>query len=240
MIFNEELISEIVESPIEGILTICDKTFKTLENNGDYTGQDHEILLEACALTQSVIDNQAITINVSFPTITENINENCRNIGTYLRHIREIFQNQAFELKVSNLTKLVSLKNRYDDVLVMTCRYEFSQGDFTRIQILISELRELVSASQLIEADHKYRLLARLEKLQSELYKSVSDLDRFWGLVGDAGVALGKFGVDAKPIFDRIKEITHIVWRTQARAEKLPGDTPLPILENDQDDDQMR
>lgn len=73
-------------------------------------------------------------------------------------------------------------------------------------------------------------LLLRLEKVQSEMHKKMSDLDRFWGLIGDAGVALGKFGTEAKPIVDRIREISEIVWRTQARAEELPSNTPLPLL----------
>ena len=61
--------------------------------------------------------------------------------------------------------------------------------------------------------------------MQQELHKCMSDLDRFWGLVGDAGVVLGKFGTDAKALVDRIREIAGIVWRTQAFAEELPTDT---------------
>jgi hypothetical protein len=57
-------------------------------------------------------------------------------------------------------------------------------------------------------------------------------LDRLWGLIGDAGVVLGKFGESAKPIVDRIKEIAEIVWQTQSRAEELPSGTPIPLLQD--------
>jgi hypothetical protein len=60
----------------------------------------------------------------------------------------------------------------------------------------------------------------------------MSDLDRFWGLIGDAGVVLGKLGNDAKPFVDRIKEIADIVWNTQSRAEELPSGTRPPLLED--------
>jgi hypothetical protein len=66
----------------------------------------------------------------------------------------------------------------------------------------------------------------------SELHKKVSDLDRFWGLIGDAGVVVGKLGENAKPIVDRIREIADIVWQTQSRAEELPSGTKLPQLEH--------
>lgn len=109
--------------------------------------------------------------------------------------------------------------------------YEFTQGDYDRIQALLNELRELISKSELFEAKHQRRLLMKLEKLQAELHKKVSDIDKFWGLVGDAGIAIGKFGKDAKPFVDRMREITGIIWRTQAKTEELPSDTQMPRLE---------
>jgi hypothetical protein len=102
-----------------------------------------------------------------------------------------------------------------------------------RIQGLINEIRERIANNQELEADHKRRLLKKLENLQCELHKRVSDLDRFWGLLGDAGVVLGKLGNDAKPIVDRVKEIAQIVWRTQARTEELSTDSPNPMLGHD-------
>ena len=111
--------------------------------------------------------------------------------------------------------------------------YTFSDQDFKRIQDNLNVLRTLIAESKLFEEEHKARLLSRVEKLQRELHKRVSDLDRFWGLVGDAGVALGKFGKDAKPIVDRIREIAKIVWRAQSAAEQLPGPpTDLPLLQD--------
>lgn len=107
--------------------------------------------------------------------------------------------------------------------------YEFSEGDLEKSQKLLSEIRDLISKSALFEESHKRRLLSRLERVQSELHKNMSDLDRFWGLIGDVGIALGKFGNDAKPIFDRIRELTMLVWATQSRTEGLPSNFPSPL-----------
>ena len=72
--------------------------------------------------------------------------------------------------------------------------------------------------------------------MQSELHKKMSDLDRFWGFVGDAGVVMGKFGNDVKPLTDRIREMMGIVWNTQARAEELESGSPNPFLKENNDD----
>ncbi len=69
--------------------------------------------------------------------------------------------------------------------------------------------------------DHPAALLKRLERLQQEMHKKVSDLDRFWGLIGDAGVMLGKFGRDARPLVDTIKELTNCIWRAQTCSEQI-------------------
>ena len=114
--------------------------------------------------------------------------------------------------------------------------YEFEDDDVARLNELIAELRDLLHKSELFEPDHKRRLQARLEKLQQEVHKKVSDLDRFWGMVGDAGVALGKFRKDAKPFTDRIREMTQIIWKAQAKAEGLPAPTSLPRLEGPDED----
>lgn len=108
--------------------------------------------------------------------------------------------------------------------------YEFTQGDLDLLQQKINELRSLIVESEFLDEEFRRRLLMRLERLQRELHKRMSDLDRLWGLLADAGVALYKFGENAKPLVDRIREIAGIAWRTQARAEELPSDAPLPQI----------
>ena len=108
--------------------------------------------------------------------------------------------------------------------------YEFTESDFEKVQVLVNELRDLITKSEDFEPGHKRRLLRRLEKLQAELHKKMSNLDMLWGLIGDAGVVLGKFGEDSKPFVDRIGEILQIVCRIQAKAENVQKFLPLNLL----------
>ena len=91
--------------------------------------------------------------------------------------------------------------------------YEFSDSDISTIQRLISELREEISQSKVLEENHKQRLLVRLEKLQQEFHKKMSNLDRFWAFLGEAGSQLGQFGEDVKPLTDRIREMAGVIIR---------------------------
>lgn len=136
------------------------------------------------------------------------------------------------EKNISN-SLVRSSSEKYETLFGTGFQIEFDDADLERVQELINELRNQISSSTLFQNDHQTRLLARLEKLQSELHKRVSDVDRLWGLVGDAGITLGKFGKDAKPFVDCIKEISEIVWRSQARAEGLPSSAEFPQLGHD-------
>lgn len=138
-----------------------------------------------------------------------------------------IFREHDNSIWTANLD---DLEEEYSVLLNNKFCYEFTDGDLDRIQTLINELRELISNSELFETDHQRRLLKRLEKLQSEMHKQMSNLDVFWGLVGEAGVVMGKFGNDAKPFVDRIREIANAVWRTQTVAEELSTDSEPFVL----------
>jgi hypothetical protein len=105
---------------------------------------------------------------------------------------------------------------------------------------LLNELLDNIVTNDKFEEDHRRRLLGRLEALQKELHKRLSNLDRFYGLIGDAGVLLGKFGRDAKPFVDRIREIVEIVWRAQANADQLPASAKPALLTAEEQDGPAR
>ena len=234
MIFSEDFIASVKADPIRGAIQIARKAeeFATEESQG-WSEAEYDAFMEAYALMRELMDSGLLPIEFPNLNITGDRTSDCLNIRKFLsNNIEEHCVKEAAQLKMA------SLRSHFKTSLGSGFYYEFSQGDLERIQTLLNQIRDLISVSVALEADHKQRLLKRLEKLQAEIHKKVSDLDRFWGLIGDAGVVLGKLGTDAKPIVDRIREIADIVWRTQSRTEELPSGTQIPMLENkpDQED----
>lgn len=231
MFFNEEFIEKVEGSPIVGIVDACEMALNWIEeeqsNNQLSLDEAHELLWETASFVRLIIEVNNLNVDIEYPDTTGDIRNNCQALSKYLNTIKDSFKEHAVKLSVESYT------NRYKTAFKNSFAYEFSQGDLERIQSLVNELRGQISENTSLENAHKQRLLKRLENLQSELHKRVSDLDRFWGLVGDAGVVLGKLGKDAKPIVDRVREIAEIAWKTQARTEELPSDSPNPMIEHD-------
>lgn len=225
MIFSEEFLENLKTDPLEGTIQLVKLTRQNLvQNSQDWQDQEYQTLLEAYALISEIVESQILKIQHPNFVISGNKNEDCMRINHYLKMLEQYCVSESSKLKVE------SLRSHFKTALGSGFSYEFSQGDLERVQVLVNEIRELISQTNGLERDHQRRLLVRLEKLQSEMHKKVSDLDRFWGLIGDAGVVLGKLGEDAKPIVDRIKDIAEIVWQTQSRAEELPSGTQIPML----------
>lgn len=225
------------KSSIDSSLEFLAKALETLSLNK--LQPKYEAILYIVAEIVANYEEEPYFSNLKFPPLPNagfSIQDNLREFIIYVAFIREQIQPLINDQIGSDRRNqfLVAINSK-KKALEKGFYFEFSDGDLKRIQQIINELRTQVTDSDLFDADHKRRLLRRLEALQSEIHKKMSDVDRIWGLVGDAGIALGKFGRDAKPIVDRIRELTQIAWRTQARTEELPSSSVNPLLENEDD-----
>lgn len=228
--FSDKFIESIPEDLAAGAIYITDAFFEFNETHYRESSEYHDDYMEYYYLFEAFLSSKEYTFNPII--IGGNLKENIDSITDFFISKVTYFREIVTKVKANNS------KERYSRIFNHSFMYEFTEGDLKRIQILINELRDHITSTELFDAKHQDRILRRLEKLQSELHKKVSDVDRFWGLVGDAGVAIGKFGNDAKPIVDRIREITQIVWNTQARSEELPSGTSIPKFIRDENSDE--
>jgi hypothetical protein len=221
--FTDEFLDSLPSDPLKSLLSLCER-FK-IEHAAipaDKEVENYDQYLEAYAAFEAFID----VFNLNFPAPPLKGNKGY-NIGILSSYVDETVI--GIEKCITD-EKFSTNRNRFRARFGGEFIYEFSDGDLSQVQTILNELRDNIAASELFDAKHKQRILNKLEALQRELHKKMSSLDKFWGLIGEAGVVLGKFGKDAKPFVDRIKELTRITWLTQARAEELPSGTTLPLL----------
>ena len=227
MKISEKYIEQLKDGSTEALKQICAETRSYLLDHPSWEEQDYQILTEFYAVLIEALETKKFAIEIPYFEYSGDLERDCPEIFQIL----EIIETQC--TRESSIARFNKIRSQIKSTLKNSFCYEFSQGDLERVQSLINQLRDLVASCEELEQDHRQRLLKRLESLQSELHKKISDLDRFWGLVGDASVVLAKIGDNAKPIVDRVKEITEIIWQTQSRTEELPSGTRPPLLEHD-------
>jgi hypothetical protein len=224
--FNDDIFDNLPNNPLKAALFICE-SFHSFHYN--FSSHEDRIshyneYLEFYFAFEAYIRSSSLKLNMNPLNENTDRKENIAIISNFFSNSRNFLDKEILKIESNDI------KQKYDIKFGNIFYYEFTDGDLKRIQQLINDLRDLVVASELFDANHKDRILKRLESLQRELNKRVSSIDKLWGLIGDAGVCLGKFGKDSKPFVDRILEITQIAWRTQSHSEELPSGTTLPLL----------
>ena len=226
--FDEEFVKQLPQDIIRAQHIICEH-FKELW--GATPEEDEMTLcLQSMAFAQVFVEIHSLVLKV--PDLDHNVND-----VTKIKQVRNFFGNWKSNIDIKLKKKqqtgtYETAKDYYASMFGKGIFYEFSDNDFSRVQTLLNELRELLTKSEDFEEGHRMRLLKKLEALQSELHKKMSDFDKFWGFFIDSGIALTKFWENAKPFRDDIKEIIEIVSRTQAKAENVQKLFPLNLLKS--------
>lgn len=197
--------------------------FREIENNIETA---YEFVGLAQALLEAVGERSS-PLDLSCDAFTR-----LQKISMYFSGIRTAHRGAAGRSQIERA------KTKYSQRLGISQPYEFTDGDLARLQVLVNELRDAIQGCEQISPNHKARLLARLEKLQRELHKRMSDLQDFWSVCVEASAALGQCGQNLKPLVDRIGELMKIAYNTYLRSNQLLSTTPLPRIESDDSPEQ--
>ncbi len=223
--FTDEFLDNLPENPYEALKKLelaFLKFVRDTRGTKEPLTRIYGLYVDAFAAVEAFAE--AHKIDIDQIDLGDKIEQNISDIEGYFARLGKIISPHL------QRKHLEEARTKYRLLFGAGLIYEFSDGDLNRIQELINELRDAITASELFDEKHKQRILKRLEKLQAELHKKMSSVDQFWALLSEAGVVLGKFGEDAKPFVDRITEIGQIGWRAQVRAEELPSGLPFPLL----------
>ena len=205
--FPSKLLNGLPADNMEGLAALCVE-FERFDGHARQLPEHHNDYVEALSILRAFAMARDVKLE-PFPEIGPQKHQNISNVGAYFSQLRSLVRAEL----TSRYSKgyFESKTEEYMALFSKVSVYEFSDADFKRVQDLVNELRELIRSSSLITDDHKRRLLRRLEAMHAELHKRTTDIDRFWGFIGEAGIAMRKFGEDLTPISERVLELGGIV-----------------------------
>jgi hypothetical protein len=205
--FPARALNSLPADPTEALAALCAE-FERLDGHARQLPEHHDDYVEALSILRAFAMARDSKL-APFPDIGPLRHKNIGNIATYFSELRGTVRSE-----LSNRYAKGYFETKTDEYVALFSKvpvYEFSEPDFKRVQDLVHELRDLIRGSTLIADDHKRRLLRRLEAMHGELHKKTTDIDRFWGFIGEAGIAMRKFGEDLEPISERVLELGGIV-----------------------------
>lgn len=205
--FPPKLLQSLPSDNVEALAALCGE-FERFDGHARQLPDHHGDYVEALSILRGFAIARETKLD-TFPEIGPQRHQNISAITAYFTRLRDQVRTELsgrysrgyFETKTEEYVALFS----------RVSVYEFSDTEFKRVHDLVRELRDLIRGSSLISDEHKRRLLRRLEAMHAELHKKTSDIDRFWGFIGEAGIAMRKFGEDLAPISERVLELGGIV-----------------------------
>jgi hypothetical protein len=205
--FPAKVLQGLPADNVEAMAALCGE-FERFDGHARQLPEHHGDYVEALSILRGFAIAREVNLE-PFPEIGSQRHQNIASVTAFFGRLRDRTRTELsgrysrgyFETKTEEYVALFS----------RVSVYEFSEAEFKRVHELVRELRELIRGSSLITDEHKRRLLRRLEAMHAELHKKTSDIDRFWGFIGEAGIAMRKFGEDLAPISERVLELGGIV-----------------------------
>ena len=189
-------------------LAVLGVEFEKFDGHARQMPEHHDDYVEALSILRGFAVARDTKLE-PFPELGSQRHQNVTNIAAYFGKLRNTVRAELTNRHARGYFD--SKTDEYISLFSKASIYEFSEPDFKRVQDLVNELRELIRGSTLITDEHKRRLLRRLEAMSNELRRKTNDIDRFWGFIGEAGIAMRKFGDDLAPISERVLELGGLV-----------------------------
>jgi hypothetical protein len=108
--------------------------------------------------------------------------------------------------------------------------FQLPAKDKTRVLKLCKDMRKIVFSSQVFDEPHKRRLLNRIAAIESQVLQRRGMFDVVRSGISDVGETLGKFGIDVKPLTDRMSEVVGIVRNSTDEYTQLPATDEIKKL----------
>ncbi len=190
----------------EALAALCTE-FERFDGHARESSEHHDDYVEALGILKAFSAARDAQI-APLPDLGPQRHQNIASVKSYFTALRDNVRAQLSSRHAK--TYFDSKTEQYLSVFTKLSGYEFTDPDFKRVQDLVNELRDMMQASTLMADDQKRRLLRKLEGFRAELHRKTNDIERFWGFLAEAMIAVRKFGEDFQPIAERILELARI------------------------------
>ena len=221
--FPAKTLAQLPADNVEALAALCTE-FERFDGHARELPEHHDDYVEALSILRAFGRARDAALE-SFPEIGPQRRQNIVSIKSYFAQLRGLVRSHLAERHAKGYFD--SKTEEYLLIFSRAAAYEFAEAEHKRAQELIVELRELLGGSNLIADDQKSRLLRKLEAMQRELRRKTSDIDRFWGFLGEAAIAMRRFGQDLQTVSARVLELAGLVIGVIFRKE---GISALPEL----------
>jgi hypothetical protein len=229
MAIDSNFINKLPDNVLLAEQKIVDTFYKTMEvySMAEDKVAIYEDFIELYSFYQVYAEKHVL--DVAFPRLGTNSQNNLELIISFFRNRHRIVSMKV--QKYASERIIDEKKTKFKAILFGDYLYEFTSEELKTLRMLLYQLKNLLTDCPHLDSQFTQRLTRRIDNISKDLHIEMPSLDILWGLVGEAGVIVGKAGEKVAMIVNKIREVIHLIWQVQARSEKLSSDdTPMMFL----------
>ena len=150
-VYDEEFIDGLDNDPMISLFEILRHYFLFLPQEGG-VDENVEYHLETFAFVETIIlENK---MDLELPSFLDSDNSD-NKINIIYSSFVSLHKKASLYAQTNRDSKIINkYRTKFSIHYAKSFAYEFSQGDLDRIQVLLNEMRDLVSQSEIFEANH--------------------------------------------------------------------------------------
>jgi hypothetical protein len=215
--FEDQFINRLPEDPIPAVIVIC-KEFLAFHAANENAFSHYKGYIEALGFIE--VYAEANNLEMSFPQIDEKREQNIVKIEKFFMETCRLFERKYQQSNLEDIKKKFASKLKPENV------YTADDNEVIMLKKQLIALRNEIERNSPLDEDYKFRIIRKVDKILSISYKSMTDLNPFWGLIGERGIIAGKLGPEEKKIPELINLLVDTIWKIQLRSENMPANTP--------------
>ena len=215
--FEDQFINRLPDDPTIAVIVIC-KEFLAFHAANETAFLHYKGYIEALGFIQ--VYAEANNLEMSFPQIDEKREQNIVRIEKFFLETCRTYESKYQQANLEDIKKKFASKLKSETV------YTADDNEVITLKRQLITLRNEIEKNSPLDEDYKFRIIRKIDKILSISYKSMADLNPFWGLIGEKGIIAGKLRPEEKKIPELMKLVANTIWKIQLRSENMPANTP--------------
>ncbi len=225
--------SELSTDPLDALEAVARGLYDYVAAHPGAGGTDYVDVCQVYGFLRAYLNKVRQEVGFSLPEVNLGTDRgnNLRNITAFVGAVLSQIGGRRVHLGTEAAIK--KGEEILNDRFIPPVVYEFGESDVSRLNSLIAELRQLIINAEELTEGHKQRLLRRLDGLQSEVAKKVSNVDLMWGVAGEVWMTAKTVIANpekANEWMTVIAKLLAIVAAAQAMAHGLPTTEVVNLL----------
>ena len=177
--FEDQFINRLPENTTAAVIVIC-KEFLAFHAANKNPFSQYKAYIEAIGFIE--VYAEANKLELSFPDIDEKREQNIVKVEKFFIETCRLYERKYQKANLDDI------KKKFASKLSAANLYTANDNEVILLKKQLIALRSEIERGATLDEEYRLRIIRKIDKIMSISYKSMDDLNLFWGLISEKGI----------------------------------------------------